>query len=426
MKFKKTTLKNGLRIITVPMAGTQTATILLMVGVGARHESEQEAGVSHFIEHMLFKGTQKRPDTRAIAEELDAIGGESNAFTSKEKTGYYAKVDAKHFATAIDVICDMFLNSKIEEQEIKKERGSIIQELEMYEDRPSQKVWDVFYSLLYGKNSLGRDIIGYKKTIKAFSRQDLVSYMQRYYVANDTVLCLAGKFNEKKALAQIEEYFAKFAKGKKASFEKVVEKQKAPAVSAYFKKTDQTSLIIGNRAYDHNHPDRHALALLSVILGGNMSSRLFMEIREKRGLAYSVYTNVDTHHDSGYLVAKMGVAHKNLALATSLVWAEFTRLKTELVGEQELARAKEYLKGKAVMDLEASDEVAQFFGEQELVRGKIMTLEELFAKLEKVQAADIRRVAQDVFKAETLNLAVVGPHKDLALKKMLSEIVTKK
>jgi predicted Zn-dependent peptidase len=426
MKFKKTTLKNGLRIITVPMAGTQTATILLMVGVGARHESEKEAGVSHFIEHMLFKGTQKRPDARAISEELDAIGGEFNAFTSKERTGYHAKVDAQHFTTAVDVICDIFLNSKIEDVEIKKERGSIIQELEMYEDRPSQKVWDVFYQLLYGKNSLGRDIIGYKKTLKTFTRQDLIAYMQKHYVAKETVICLAGKFNEKQVLKQIQNSFAKFTPGAKNIFEKVVEKQNAPAVKAHFKKTDQTSVLIGNRAYDKNHPDRHALALLSVILGGNMSSRLFAEIREKRGLAYSVYTNVETHHDSGYLVAKMGVAHKNLALATEVVLEQFEKMKTELVGEQELQRAKDYLKGKAVMDLEASDEVAQFFGEQELVKGKIMTLEELFAKLEKVKAADIRRVAQNVFRKETLNLAVVGPHKETALKKMLSEIVLKK
>lgn len=420
MKFRKTILKNGLRIITVPMQGTQTATFLLMVGIGSRYENEKQAGLAHFIEHMLFKGTAKRPNASIINEAMDSIGGEFNAFTSKEKTGYYAKVDAKHVKTAVDVICDIFLNSKIEEQEIKKERGSIIQELEMYEDRPSQKVWDVFYSLLYGKNPLGRDIIGYRKTISAFKRKDLLAFMKEYYIASETVICVAGKFDEKDVLNQIKRYFAKFLQGRKVEFEKVIEEQSAPAVRVHYKKTDQTNLILGNRTYGKNHPDRFVLALLNVILGGNMSSRLFMEIREKRGLAYSVYTGIDVHQDCGYFTAKAGVAHKNLALTVKLILKEFDKIKTEKVGSKELKNAKEYLRGKTIMEMEASDEVAQFFGEQELLRGGVLTLDGMFKKIERVTSDDILRVAKNIFKKETLNLAIVGPHKEEDVKNFLN------
>lgn len=415
MKFKKTTLKNGLRILTVPMQGTQTATVMLMVGVGSRFETEREAGLAHFVEHMLFKGAKKYSDARAISEALDSIGGEFNAFTSKEKTGYHAKVDAQHLDLALDVLCDIFLNSKFEEAEIKRERGSIIQELGMYEDRPSQKVWDVFDALLYGKNPLGRDIIGYRKNIKTFKRKDFLTFLQRYYVANETVLCVAGKFEEKKVLNKIKKYFADFKSGKKAVFVKIAEKQKEPASDVCFKKTDQTSVVVGHRAYDKNHPDRYALALLSVILGGNMSSRLFVEIREKRGLAYSVFTSVDTHHDCGYIATRAGVSHKNLTTVVKLILTECEKMKQELVTEKELKHAKEYFRGKTVMEMEASDEVAQFFCEQELVKGEVVPLQEFFVQLEKVTPQDIQRVAMDVFRGEKLNVAVVGPHKKSAL-----------
>jgi len=208
MNYKKTTLKNGLRVITVPMKGTETATAMVMAGVGSRYETEKEAGLSHFIEHMFFKGTKRRPNALAISEELDSIGGEFNAFTSKDTTAYYAKVDCKHFEVALDVISDMYLNSKIAAQEIERERGTILQELSMYEDTPMRVVSDVFENLLYKKSPLGRDIIGYKKTIKAFKRKDFIDYMRRFYTANNSVVCVAGKFNEKKIIGQIKKYFS--------------------------------------------------------------------------------------------------------------------------------------------------------------------------------------------------------------------------
>ncbi|MFA5961112.1 MAG: pitrilysin family protein [Parcubacteria group bacterium] len=421
MNYKKTNLKNGLRILTVPMLETQTVTVVVIVGVGSRYEAEKEAGLSHFIEHMFFKGTEKRPTTLSIAEELDAIGGEFNAFTSKDSTGYYVKVDAKHIDTALDVVSDMYLHSKIEEVELEKERGTIIQELNMYEDMPMRNVGDVFENLLYPGTDLGRDIIGYKKTINSFKRKDFLKYMKRFYLSNDTVICVAGKFDEKKLVERVKKYFREMSDGKKPQLKKVKETQKVPAVKIKFKKTDQTQLILGARAYDQYSERRFALSLLSIILGGNMSSRLFMEVREKKGLAYYVRTNTESFEECGYLATQAGVEHKNLTLALETILAEYKKIATEKVPEKELQKAKDYIKGKMVMGMEASDEVAMFFVGQELSRREILKREEIFRRVDSVTPEDILQVAKDIFQNKKLNLAIIGPHKNSEkLQKLLS------
>ena len=412
MIYKKTTLKNGLRIITVPMKSTQTVTVVIMVGVGSRYETEKEAGISHFLEHMFFKGTKKRPNTLAISEELDSVGGEFNAFTSKDKTMYYAKVDAKHIGTALDVVSDIYLNSKIDVSEIEKEKGTIIQEINMYEDIPMRNIGDVFEKLLYKESPLGREILGYKKTVGSFKRRNFIDYMKRFHVANDTVISVAGKFNEKKVIGEIKKYFGKMTRGKKPLHKKVVEKQNNPAIKLKPKKTDQTHLILGSRAYHQEHKDRFALGLLAVILGGNMSSRLFIEVREKRGLAYSVSTGVESYYDCGYIATQSGVEHINLEETIKVILQEYKKIATEKVAEKELQRAKDYIKGKAVMGFEESDEVAMFFISQEIKGSKIETMNEIFAKIDKVTTNDILRVAKDIFKPEKLNLALIGPFKE--------------
>lgn len=412
MKYKKTTLSNGLRIITVPMKDTQTATVVVMVGVGSRYEAEKEAGLSHFIEHMFFKGTEKRPTTLDISSELDAIGGDYNAFTGKDMTGYYAKVDYKHLDTALDVVSDIYLNSKIEKEEIEKEKGTIIQEMNMYEDNPMRTVGDVFEELLYEKNPLGRGIVGTKKSVKSFKRGDFLKYMKKFYIADDSVICVAGKFNEKDILDRIKKYFQKMGRGRKPRIKRVTEKQLKPELKIKFKKTDQTHMILGSRAYDYNHKDRFALSLLSVILGGNMSSRMFIEVREKRGLAYYVRTSTEEYADCGYLETQAGVEHKNLEKAVEIILQEYKKITENKASEQELRMAKDYLKGKSVMGLEVSDAVAMFYGEQELMKNRIMSLDDIFEKIEKVTLDDIQRVARDVFQEKKLNLAVIGPHKN--------------
>jgi len=404
------------------MKDTQTATVVVMIGVGSRYEKESEAGLSHFIEHMMFKGTEKRPTTLHISEELDAIGGEFNAFTSKDVTAYYAKADSKHLKTALDVIADMYLNSKMEPQEIEKEKGTIIQEINMREDNPMGDAGDVFEKLMYKKNSLGRYVIGYKKTVASFRRKDFLDYMKRFYVANDTVVCVAGKFSEAKVAAQLKKYFRQMKKGKKPPFQKIAEKQKSPALEIKFKKTDQTHFILGNRAYPENHKDRFVVALLSIILGGNMSSRLFIEVRERRGLAYYVRTSVENYQDCGYLATQAGVEHKNLDLTVQTILAEYKKIATEKVAEKELQRAKDYIKGKSVMGLESSDEVAMFFITQEIKKQKILTIQEIFRRIDKVTTGDILRVAKDIFQPAKLNLAVIGPHKKQAKLEALMKI----
>ncbi|MFA6048034.1 MAG: pitrilysin family protein [Parcubacteria group bacterium] len=411
MKHKKTTLKNGLRLITIPMSGgTQTVTVIVMVGVGSRYEKDIEAGISHFIEHMFFKGTEKRPTTLDISTELDSVGGEFNAFTGKDRTAYYVKVDARHLDRALDVVADMYLNSKLEEKEINKERGTILQELNMYEDTPTANVGDTFENLMYGKNPLGREIIGYKYTLLKMKRKDLVDYMGRFYMANDTVITIAGKFNEKATIKKIKKYFGEMGKGEKPRIVKFKDTQKEPQVKIKFKKTDQTHFILGTRAYDIFSPHRFALSLLSIILGGNMSSRLFVEIREKRGLAYYVRSTVESHHDTGYLSVQAGVEHKNLDLAISTIVKEFKKMAKFGVSEKELQRAKDYVKGKTVMGMEESDEVAMFFAGQETMKKEIMTTEEIFKHFDRVKTSDILRVAKDIFKNNKYNLAVIGPH----------------
>lgn len=412
MNYKKTTLPNGLRILTVPMKNTETVTVVIMIGVGSRYETEREAGLSHFIEHMMFKGTKKRPTTLDISETLDSIGGEFNAFTSSDRTAYYAKVDAKHINVALDVISDMFLNSKMEEAEIEREKGTIIQEINMIEDAPMMDVEIVLGNLLYKKNPLGRHVAGFKKTVSAFKRKDFIDYLNRFYVANDSVVCIAGKFNEKRTLNLAKKYFSGMKKGVKPKYEKVVENQKESELMIKQKNTDQTHFLLGSRAFDFNHKDRFALGLLSIILGGNMSSRLFIEVRERRGLAYHVRTSVDAFEDCGYLATQAGVNHDKLEITIETILNEYRKIATEKVGKKELQNAKDFIKGKSVMGFESSDEVAMFFVDQEAKKKKIMTLPEIFKNIDKVTENDILRVAKEIFQNKKLNLAVIGPHKD--------------
>lgn len=411
MKYNKTTLKNGLRIITAPIKGTETVTVLVMTGVGSRFEEKNEAGLSHFLEHMMFKGTKKRPNTLAIAEEMDAIGGEFNAYTGKSRTAYYAKADANHFNIVLDVVSDLFLNSKIETKEINKERGTILQEMAMYEDMPMRSVDDVFEEALYGKQRLGRRILGTKKTVSNFKRKDFLKYIDKFYTSKNTIVCVVGKFDEKKELVKIKKSFSQIKKGEQKQPELVIEKQKVPKIKIKNKKTDQTNFILGVRAYDIFHSDRHVLHLLSIILGANMSSRIFINVRERAGLAYFVRTGIEASRDAGYLATQAGVEHKNLPKTVEMILKEYKKISQRKVSAKELQKAKDFVKGKTVMGLESSDAVAEFLINQELSKDKIMLPKEIFAKIDKVTVEDIKRVAKDIFVESQLNLAVIGPQK---------------
>ncbi len=421
MNYKKTTLKNNLRIITAPMKETKTVTIMIGVGVGSRYERDDEAGISHFIEHMMFKGTKKRPVPRKIYEEIDSVGGKFNAFTGKSRTFYYVKVDAKHTDRVLDVIFDIFLNSKMDSREIEKERGTILQELSMYEDLPMKSVTDVFEKLLYGKHPLGREIIGTKKTINNLKREDFLNYLKQFYVASNTVVCVAGQLNENDILKKINNYFSKIRKGNKIDFERVTEKQASPKIKIKNKKSDQTHFILGVRAYNREHKDYYVMQLLANIFGGNMSSRLFIEIREKRGLAYYINADSEEYQDVGYFSVSAGVQHNKVKEVLEIILKEFKKITKRKVSELELQKAKDCIKGKMVMNLESSDAVAGFLLGQEILRGKIDDLKTVFKKIDKVTVDDILRVSKDIFVSEKLNLAIVGPQKrnERAIKRKL-------
>ncbi len=423
MKYKKLTLENGLRVILAPMTETGTATVLVMTGVGSRFESRRENGIAHFLEHMMFKGTQKRPTAFDISRELDSIGAEYNAFTGKEYTGYYAKVEAHHWETALDVVSDMFLNAKLDQDEIDRERGTIIQEINMYEDMPMRKVAELWESHLYGDTPLGWDIAGPKENIRAFARRDFVRYMNRGYVGGNVVVGVAGNIDPKVVMKEISARFSVVRPGARPTFRKASDRQSAPGVFVQKKKTDQTHFLLGVRTFDLYHPDRFALSVLSAILGGGMSSRLFIEVRERRGLAYRVRTEVEAFHDAGYLATQCGVEHGNLEKTIAVILDEYRKIATEGVGEEELAKAKEYIKGGMAMGIEGSDDVAEFLVSQEIVRNEIISPKEKARSIDRVTADDVLRVARDIFRNDRLNLAVVGPH-DARKKAKLETLVT--
>jgi predicted Zn-dependent peptidase len=411
MHFEKTILKNGLRVVTAPMKDTQTVTVIVSAGVGSKYETKSVNGISHFLEHLFFKGTKKRPKTKDISSALDAVGGEYNAFTGKEQTAYFAKVDARHFDLALDVVSDIYLNSKLEEKEIEKERGVILQEINMYEDTPVVQIGDVFEKLLYGDQPAGWEIIGTKENVKNLKRADFLKYLGENYTAPNTVVCVAGNVDEKEALGKIEKIFSKMSRKKNGSKPKVKEKQSKPQIKIKAKKTDQAHLILGVRAYDTFHPDRFVLSILANILGGTMSSRLFLSVRERLGLAYYVNAGYESYTDSGYLSIRAGVDTEKSKIEKTVktIISEIKKIRDKKVGAKELQRAKDNFRGKMALSLESSDDIAGFLAGQELMKKKIERPAEILSRVDKVSADDIMRVARKIFVNDKLNLAMIGP-----------------
>ena len=412
MQYNVHTLPNGLRVVLAPMPGNSTA-VIVMSGTGSRYEDKRENGLAHFLEHMFFKGTRRRPSAKAISEELDALGAVYNAFTAKERTAYFAKVSKQYLDTALDVISDIFLNSKLPEKEITKERGAIIQEIDMYEDMPMRTVDNVFDELLFGaEHPLGRTILGPKENIRSFTRKDFSAYMKRNYTPLNTVVCITGAFDEKKVLAKVRKEFGILPHGNPPSCITFASEQNAPRIAIKEKKTDQTHFILGVPAYPYLHKDEFALAVLSTILGGGMSSRLFLEVREKRGLAYSVHSWVERYPDTGYLAVQAGVEHGKLGKTGQTIPAEFKKIKKTNVSKQELEKAKNYIKGTLTLSLETSDEIAGHAATSMINLGRVRSLDEILKGVDAVSAADVARVARDLLRTDKLNLAIIGPHVD--------------
>jgi predicted Zn-dependent peptidase len=411
LKHQLTTLKNGLRLITVPMKSVESMTVLIGVGAGSRYETEKTNGLSHFLEHMLFKGTKKRPTTLDISSALDSIGAEFNGGTEKEWTIYYVKANAAHQNLAFDILADMVLNSKLEEEEIEREKGVIIEELNMYEDTPNRKISDVFESLLYSPTSLGWEIIGGKENIKNFQKDDFLHYQKKLYSPDNMVVVKAGKVEEKEALALTEKYFGGLKPVSGNKFKpNIYPEEKNPRVKLRKKRTNQSHFCLGFRSYPNFHPDRYALSILAIILGGNMSSRMFTQVRERRGLAYHVRTLGGFYLDTGYLVTQASVDVNKIDEAVKVILNEYWRIIEQRVALKELDKAKEFLKGRLVLNLEYSDAVAERYALQAILEKKIKDPQETMEKINKVTSEDIQRVAKDIFAPEKLNLAIIGPY----------------
>jgi predicted Zn-dependent peptidase len=395
------------------MKNTKTVTVLVLVGAGSNYETKDINGVSHFLEHMFFKGTKKRPNALAIAETLDRVGGQYNAFTGREYTGYWAKVDSRHLDLALDWVSDIFLNSKLESQEIERERGVITEEINMYLDTPIEHISDLWEELLYGNQPAGWSVIGKKEVIARIKRENFINYLKEHYLAKNTIVIVAGDADKiQSQKSKIKSYFTNIKAGKPQSKERTVEKQKKPQVLLHYKKTDQTHFYLGVRAYDVFDERKYALGILAVILGGNMSSRLWIAVREREGLAYYISTSADAYTDHGYLATHAGIDNNRVEKAIEIILKEYKKITQEKVSEAELKKAKDYIKGNTTLGLESSDAIATFVGAQEILTNKILTLEEKFAKIEAVTVDDIYKVARDIFQPKKLNLALIGPFKN--------------
>ena len=411
MKSDIHTLKNGLRIVLVPMPEATTATVVVMAGTGSRYENKKENGLAHFLEHMFFKGTKKRIGALAISSELDAVGSVYNAFTSKDQTAYWAKVSKRYLDTAIDVMSDIFLHSTLPSKEITKERGAIIQEIDMYEDMPMADIGNVFEALIFGaEHPLGRTIAGPKENIRTFSRKDFIEYLKRNYTPDNTVVCIAGSFSTPKVLTKIRREFGRIKRTEQPALVPFVEMQNTQRIAIKEKKTDQTQIMLGVPGYPYQHKDEYALAVLATILGGGMSSRLFIEVREKRGLAYSVRAWAEKFPDTGYFVVQAGIEHGKIQGVTETILTEFRKIKREKVSARELEKAKSYIKGTTTLSLETSDSVATNAAASLISIGKVRELEDVLRGIDKVTASDVKRVACDILRTEKLNLAIIGPH----------------
>ena len=403
------TYPNGLRLITVPMHDTGTVTVQIMVGTGSRYETPEINGISHFLEHMMFKGTTKRPGAMDISHELDSIGAEYNAFTHKEYTGYYAKSSADHFEQILDVVTDIFLNSKLVPEEVEKERGVIIQEINMYLDSPRHHVGNLFEEAMFTDSSLGWDIAGPKEVIAKLPTDQLPEYFRTHYFAENTIVGVAGKIDPVKVKETVWQYFSEMRRGERHNFLPYQIKQTEKRVKIFNKATDQTHLIVGVPGYGLNDERRHAANVLGIVLGAGMSSRLFTEVREKRGLAYYVSGGASCYSDVGDFTVSAGGENVKLVEALTVIMEQLKRLRNEPVSEAEVRKAKDFMRGHMLLGLETSDAFTSYYTDQLLYREKIVTPEEAIVNWGKVTVAEMQAVANDLLRPERLNLALVGP-----------------
>jgi predicted Zn-dependent peptidase len=408
---KKIVLQNGLRLLLVPQASSLASSVLILVEAGSEYETKRINGVSHFLEHLTFKGTAQRPKAGMIAEELAALGARSNAFTSQEYTGYWAKAEAKKVHKIVEIVSDLYLNPIFDAGEIEKERGVIIQEINMYEDDLPARVQKNLAALVYGDQPAGWDIGGQKAVIRKLKREDFIAYRTSRYVAKGTVVVISGKFNEAAVTRQVKQYFGALPKRSAPGKIKTKEAQKAPRLNVHFKESDQAHLALAFRAFNLFDKRRYAIQILADVLGGGMSSRLFKRVREELGAAYYVGADADLALDHGLFGVSAGVDHTRIELVLRTIIEECRRIRNDEVPEKELQRSKDHMIGSIILGLETSDQMGSYYGGQEILTGRTLSPALLIDRIKKVTAAEVRAVARDVIKERSLNLAIVGPYK---------------
>ncbi len=406
------TLKNGLTLITVDLPHLDSVTTLVAVGAGSRYETKKVNGISHFLEHMFFKGSRKYPTAEQIATLVDGIGAVNNAATDKEVTYYWIKSSSKHIELSTEILSSMIKESLLVEEEIEKEKGVIVEELRMYRDNPTQYVWNLYESLQFGDQPLGWDIGGEEGVINKFNRENFINYMDSLYAPKNMVLVYAGKL-PKDIEVLAEKYFLDLPKRsqfKHTSFKKT--KQKRAKVNVFYKKTDQANLVLGVEGYDRNHPKRYASRILSVILGEGMSSRLFLEVREKRGLAYHIGCHFAPYTDCGFFAVYAGLKLEKINEGLQIITAELERITKELITDDELKKGKEMVRGRLALASESTNFLAQYFGTKFVLDREIETFEEYLKNIDKVTREDVQAVAKELFKKEKYNLQIIAPLKD--------------
>jgi predicted Zn-dependent peptidase len=416
MNYRLNRLANGLRVLTVPISGMNSATITVWVATGSRFENKKVGGISHFLEHMVFKGSKNRPTAREIAEAVDAIGGEFNASTGKEWTNFYIKSRAGNLPLAFDVLSDMVLQPLLKEGDIDREKSVILEEMAMYEDTPMLKIGDIFEQLIFKGNPLGRDIIGTKESIKAMAREDFEKFRTTHYFAKNMLVTVAGGVKTNEVLQLAKKYFADIPDKGKRKGKKFIGRQRKPQVKLYPKKKEQGHFILGFLGNPMGHKDMFKESVLTALLGQGMSSRLFTEIREKRGLAYAVKSDDGHYVDTGYIETYAGVDIKRIDEAIKVVIDQYYGLAERKypLSAKELKKAKEYVKGHLALSLEDTKNINNFFGIRELLLEKIQTPRDFFKGIDKVTADELVAVAKKFFVPARLNLAIIGPYKSQA------------
>jgi predicted Zn-dependent peptidase len=406
------TLPNGLRVLTAPLPHAQSVACVIMLAAGSRYENRDNNGIAHFAEHMFFKGTERRPDAKAISTEVDSIGGEFNAFTGKEYTGYYVRCAAEFRDTALDVLTDMIRNSKFDPQEIEREKGVIIEEMNMYYDTPRDYIGGVFEELVYGDHPLGWDTLGRKETIRSAARETFTDYIDAWYKPSRMVVGVGGRI-EGDLLGKIEELLGDLPDAETGGPHPAeLAAANGARVKIHTKASDQAHLVLGVPSYPIEHPDRYALQLVATILGTGMSSRLFTEVRERRGLAYYVYATNHSYVDAGALFSQAGVDVNRVDDAVETIARELRRIADEPVGSEELDKAKNLVKGRLALQLEAPQGLILFGLRREVLEGRVPEPQEIVDAVNAVTAEDVQRVATDVIGRNGLNLALIGPFED--------------